>query len=490
MTTHTFTGFFDDDTNIGSAVYEVVVPSGTTSFSHVYNGNIIDGVPESDLVVNAFEIRINGAVVDFSPTGPFEIEVYELPWIDDDNVDQLTYLMGVYGTTDSTNYYVQLGGDALPNFASSAEFFAFAAEFGPDITVPAPGSGFASGESIPFSSLLGVTSSAVDVVSGTDGDDVYNSGAGNDVLSGGAGNDTLNGQANADDLFGGADNDTINGGLGFDELFGGAGSDSLNGGAGNDMIDGGGDGDIINGLAGSDGIQGGAGNDSILGGNGFDQISGGTGFDTIDGGLGLDTIYGDVGDDSILGNAGSDDLYGGIGFDSIEGQGGNDLIFGGDGFDTLDGGAGNDTVNGDNGIDFVYGGTGSDVLFGGNSDDSLYGGGGNDVLSGDGGNNTLYGGGGSDTLNSSVGFGTNDLYGGNGADVFVFVDGASNDNVLDFGTGADRLDFSGFTAINSLADFVDASDGFGTEVSFTANGTTLLITGVDLNDYTAADFIF
>ena len=93
----------------------------------------------------------------------------------------------------------------------------------------------------------------------------------------------------------------------------------------------------------------------------------------------------------------SDEEFAG-GDDSILGGAGNDLIFGGDGMDTVNGGAGFDTIDG---------GAGDDLLFG--------------------------------RFN---------------ADTFVFTDGHGNDTIGDFASrnNFERIDLSGISAINSLAD--------------------------------------
>jgi hypothetical protein len=103
------------------------------------------------------------------------------------------------------------------------------------------------------------------------------------ILSGGNGNDTLNGGAGDDTLFGGNGNDTLNGGAGDDTLFGGNGNDTLNGGAGNDTLDGGRGDDTVVGGKGADKAFLGAGNDTFVwnDGDGSDVVEGQAGFDTL-----------------------------------------------------------------------------------------------------------------------------------------------------------------------------------------------------------------
>jgi Ca2+-binding RTX toxin-like protein len=83
--------------------------------------------------------------------------------------------------------------------------------------------------------------------------------------------------------------------------------------------------------------------------------------------------------------------------------------------------------------DTLIGSAAQDTLSGLAGDDFLFGGSGNDVLSGDSGNDTLEGGAGADALT-----------GGAGADVFKYsklID-VKGDKIVDFGFGADSLDFS------------------------------------------------
>ncbi|MEH2149068.1 calcium-binding protein [Nostoc sp.] len=68
-----------------------------------------------------------------------------------------------------------------------------------------------------------------DALYGNKGNDILNGGKGNDLLLGGQGNDILNGGDNADALYGGKGNDTLNGGGGADTFFFavGDGSDTI-----------------------------------------------------------------------------------------------------------------------------------------------------------------------------------------------------------------------------------------------------------------------
>lgn len=74
--------------------------------------------------------------------------------------------------------------------------------------------------------------------------------------------------------------------------------------------------DTITGADGNDVLFGGKGDDIISGGNGNDTIFGGNDDDIISGGKGDDTLYVEDGDDIVTGGKGTDTLYGGDGTDT------------------------------------------------------------------------------------------------------------------------------------------------------------------------------
>ncbi|MEH2367449.1 MAG: Ig-like domain-containing protein [Nostoc sp.] len=76
----------------------------------------------------------------------------------------------------------------------------------------------------------------IDVLLGSDYDDLLNGNDGADGLYGNKGNDILNGGKGIDLLLGGQGNDILNGGDNADALYGGKGNDTLNGGAGIDIF--------------------------------------------------------------------------------------------------------------------------------------------------------------------------------------------------------------------------------------------------------------
>ncbi|MDQ4086774.1 MAG: hypothetical protein M3177_01975 [Pseudomonadota bacterium] len=127
--------------------------------------------------------------------------------------------------------------------------------------------------------------------------------------------------------------------------------------------------------------------------------------------------------DRFVGTEENDGFPGTIGGDTMEGLGGDDELLGEEGNDRLDGGAGND---------MLYGGAGGDTLIGGDGDDELY-----DF--GDG-NATLSGGAGNDL----IAFGAQDAAG----DVVRVAAGSGND----------RLEFDGYTAVTLYADMGEGDD--------------------------------
>lgn len=198
------------------------------------------------------------------------------------------------------------------------------------------------------------------------------------------------------------------------------------------------------------------GDDVIHAGDGNDLAAGGLGNDTLSGGNGNDSLYGEAGADALYGGAQHDFLFGGNHHDTLSGANGNDHLNGGTGNDEMHGGAGTDLLRAGDGNDTANGNTGQDTIYGGQGDDSLNGGDHADLLYGNAGNDTLEGGTGADTLIG--GYGTDTLIGGADGDTFVFngpldlgTFGVAPDVIVDFGTGADRIDLSGIDANTLLA---------------------------------------
>lgn len=326
----------------------------------------------------------------------------------------------------------------------------------------------------------------------------------------------------------GSGNDTVIGNTAANDIHGGLGNDSLLGGAGFDTLEGGGGNDVVNGEGGADSLYGGDNNDLVIGGSGFDWLFGGTGNDTLVSGSEPDRAYGGSGDDVIrlgtnvgisvdggFGEAGNDRIFGEGGYDVLRGGDDNDWLDGGDQADNLYGDAGDDTLIGGQGLDRLFGGTGNDLLedddgpggfFGEDGDDTMnggddigryFGGSGNDLIRGFGGDDTISGNAGFDTIDA--GSGNDSIRGNFNADTFVFEDGHGQDTIHDFEALNDleKIDFSGLSTINSLADLDlgSAVNGAATQVGAnvlidSGGGNTILLVNVNIGDLDANDFIF
>ena len=117
-----------------------------------------------------------------------------------------------------------------------------------------------------------------------------------------------------------------------------------------------------------------------------------------------------------------------------------------------------------------------DVFFGRGSAIDLDMGAGNDIVSASRGDDRIAGGEGNDTL-----------IGAGGANVFVFAPNGGDDRIRDFAVGVDRLDVSAFGAgPDRLPEWQDA--GGDTDVTF-ADGSSVLLRGVDAQSLTIGDFI-
>jgi Ca2+-binding RTX toxin-like protein len=296
-------------------------------------------------------------------------------------------------------------------------------------------------------------------MSGREGNDTLNAGAGDDSLAGEGGSDTLHGDAGNDTLQGGAGDDTLHGGAGNDILAGGR-YDTWNGnydGWGNDTYQfGRGDGqDFIldldasggnldkivfrTGIAESD-VQAERTGDHLLlkiAGT-SDQLKIGNYFtgDATGGWIveeirfrdapgvvwNVETVKAKV----LNGGMGHDTLTGYASADTLSGGEGNDVMSGREGNDILNAGAGDDSLAGDNGSDTLDGEAGNDTLQGGAGDDTLHGGAGNDILAG----------GRYDTWNGN--------YDGAGNDTYQFGRGDGQDRIVDVDTTPGNTDVVAF----------------------------------------------
>jgi len=97
----------------------------------------------------------------------------------------------------------------------------------------------------------------------------------------------------------------------------------------------------------------------------------------------------------------------------------------------------------------------NDVLVGSLTEDTLDGGAGNDTLNGGFGNDSVSGGDGNDLF--QLDYGNDTLRGGAGADVFTFNSTTGNDLIVDFAPALDRINTSGWAALNGVRFFLDVS---------------------------------
>ncbi len=235
-----------------------------------------------------------------------------------------------------------------------------------------------------------------DTLNGGDGKDVLYGGAGADVLNGGAGwdiahygdSDTainidmslasqIGGIAQGDVL---TSIEVVTGSDYNDVILGNSARNNLRGGDGNDILRGQDGNDVMSGQNGKDTLYGGIGNDDLYGNDGNDILYGGAGADKLNGGAGWDIAH--YGDSNVAVNIDMSlaSQVGGIAqgdvFTSIEvvtGSNYNDVILGNGARNNLRGGNGNDILRGQDGNDVMSGQNGDDTLYGGAGNDDLYG---------------------------------------------------------------------------------------------------------------------
>ncbi len=335
-------------------------------------------------------------------------------------------------------------------------------------------------------------------IKGNIGDNSISGAGGDDTLRGREGDDTIMGGDDNDHIEGNEGNDSLEGGAGDDALYAGAGVDTLIGGDGNDSYHDFGAGDTIVELAGG-------GTDTVWFNGSYDlganienaNVNGSSHGNALDNVItdssGSGTLWGMDGNDwldgkgTLYGGNGNDRLIGGA---RMEGGAGNDIYIVYDGAEVVVDTAGRDQVK--SYVSYTLGadlddlallnpqdappldlnGTGNALnndLIGNKGNNQLWGGDGNDRLYGMEGNDTLTGGAGNDTLEG--------LY---GLDDYVFSAAAVNgrDTVVGFGTGLDRLVFTGadygFASghVLTAAEFTVGSAALGANAQFIWNDVT------------------
>ncbi|MEM7319551.1 MAG: fasciclin domain-containing protein [Pseudomonadota bacterium] len=166
-----------------------------------------------------------------------------------------------------------------------------------------------------------------------------------------------------------------------------------------------------------------------------------------------------------------------------------DFIIGSDDDDFYSTGRGKDFIDGNGGNDFIWAGSGADIVLGGLGNDFIFGQRGKDLLIGDEGHDNIFGGSGKDTIDG--GDGNDRLFGGKGSDTFVFENGDDADLIIDFRTGQDKIDLSGYAGIDDFHDLEHHIKGgfFATVIDLDGDDRLTLL-GVREHRLDADDFIF
>jgi Ca2+-binding RTX toxin-like protein len=124
--------------------------------------------------------------------------------------------------------------------------------------------------------------------------------------------------------------------------------------------------------------------------------------------------------------------------------------------------------------------------------DRMEGDAGKDRLQGLGGRDSLYGGDGDDILFGGEGF--DRLEGGAGQDLFIFAKTGGQDRIVDFalsGPEADVIDLHKLKAISGFGDLkANHLRQHGDDTWIEANGTIIVLVGIDRDDLRQGDFVF
>ncbi|MCV9963396.1 hypothetical protein OIU34_15945 [Pararhizobium sp. BT-229] len=195
------------------------------------------------------------------------------------------------------------------------------------------------------------------------------------------------------------------------------------------------------GTASDDEFNGSAFDDTLSGRNGNDRLAGNDGDDRLEGGLGDDWLSGGGGSDTAYYGSYATAVMVDLAAGTATGQGTDTLVSienvtGSQGNSTLLGSDGDNSITGGGGNDTLDGRDGADNLNGRWGNDTLKGGAGTDMLSGDLGIDTLNGGTGNDTLNGGKGADT--MAGGSGDDIF-YVDNIGDIVIELTGGGSDTV---------------------------------------------------
>jgi Ca2+-binding RTX toxin-like protein len=240
-------------------------------------------------------------------------------------------------------------------------------------------------------------------------------------------------------------------------------------------------------LVGIENIRTGGGHDLLIGDDGANRLEGGAGDDILQGLLGADVLDGGAGTDNAnyFDNAGVVvrlDLG-----TAQDGGGSTDTLLR---IEDVTGSNFDDRITGNAGANVLRGVGGLDRMSGGAGDDWLLGEVGNDVLAGEAGNDVLLGDAGADRLTG--GLGNDGVGGGAGADVFAFLGGFGQDEVLDFQNGVDRFDLDAGLSFAALSiTLVDAdTDGAQDDVRVGVGASGFDVLNTTRTAIDAADFLF
>lgn len=240
MTTYTLEGvkvhYTNNNPDIVNAAELQFLTTDNYQASYSATGVVTDGIPDvtwNDAQGVLFQVLLDGVIVSLSS---FDLTLAKVTW-DDAGNPKYTYMLSLDGPDigTTTDYYFELGGDALPLIDNLSAFIGFNDN---DITgetvITDPLS------DIPFNlddfSLVATTQR--DKIVGTSAAETFSMGAGRDIIKGMGGADILDGGAGKDIIKGGRGNDTITGGKGNDKMSGNGGADDFifNSGFGNDII--------------------------------------------------------------------------------------------------------------------------------------------------------------------------------------------------------------------------------------------------------------
>lgn len=370
------------------------------------------------------------------------------------------------------------GADALVGGAGSdtASYTGSDVAVSVSLTDATAAGGHAEGDTLAFIENL-IGSAHDDTLTGDSHNNVLEGGAGADILDGGAGIDTAS-YADSDSRVDVRLSGTVvnHGDATGDAL---TSIENLTGSAHNDTLAGDGQDNILTGNAGNDLLWGSGGDDLLAGGPGADRFQGGNGQDTVSYSGSAEGVTVRLHGLSASGGDAQGDTFPyrvDVMYTDTDGITQTESL---PDVENLTGSAHNDTLAGDRRDNVINGGDGDDTLYGGP-------GGGDDLIIGGNGSDRLFGGQGDDTLNGGPGEDT--LSGGLGTDIFVFGPRDGTDTVIDFTTGADKVDLTAFAIENvDTLTLTTGEDGVALDLTDNGGGTILLAGLTSVPD--AGDFL-